>query len=262
MVRIPPEMRRGVANGPGEVRQRVREILDGGADFIKVIATGAVLTEGTEPGTPEFTEAELRAAVDAAGARGTYVAAHAHGAEGVKRAVRAGVRSIEHGSLMDEEATELMRARGTWLVADIFNGDYIAAEGRRAAWPADILRKNDETTEAQRAAFRRAVARGLRIGYGTDSGVYPHPMATAQLPYMVRHGMTPMQALQAASIDAARAMGWQDRVGSIVPGKFADIIAVRGDLLAQLQDSADQPVAHWAAVDVQFVMKDGSVEKE
>jgi imidazolonepropionase-like amidohydrolase len=259
---IPPEMRRGVANGPDEVRQRVREILAGGADFIKVIATGAVLTQGTDPGVAEYSEEELRAAVEEARAHGTYVAAHAHGAEGIKRAVRAGVRSIEHGSLMDDEGVALLHERGTWLVADIFNGDYIATEGRRAGWPADILRKNDETTETQRTAFRKAVARRVLIGYGTDSGVYPHAMATAQLPYMVRYGMTPMQAVQSATIDAARLIGWDDRLGSISPGKLADIVAVQGDLLAQLQSQADRPAGSWSVVNVQFVMKDGVVVKQ
>ena len=259
---IPPEMRRGVANGPVEVRQRVREILEGGADFIKVIATGAVLTQGTEPGVSEYSETELRAAVEEAGTRGTYVAAHAHGAEGVNRAVRAGVRSIEHGSLMDDESIALMQSRGTWLVADVFNGDYIAAEGRRAGWPEDILRKNDETTETQRIAFRKAVSAGVHIGYGTDSGVYPHRLATAQLPYMVRYGMTPMQALTSATIDAARLMRWDDRVGSLAPGKFADIVAVRGDLLAQLQSLANRPAGEWSVVDIEFVMKDGVVVRD
>jgi imidazolonepropionase-like amidohydrolase len=261
-VRIPPEMRLGVANGPKEVRQRVRQIIAGGADFIKVIATGAVLTQGTEPGESEYTEEELRAAVEEATAAGTYVAAHAHGAEGVKRAVRAGVRSIEHGSLMDDEGIGLMQSNGTWLVADIFNGDYIASEGRRAGWPADILRKNDETTETQRAAFRKAIAQGVHIGYGTDSGVYPHRLASAQLSYMVRYGLTPMQAIQSATLDAARAMHWEDRVGSLAPGKFADIVAVRGDLLEELQRLANRPAGSWSILDVPFVMKDGVIVKE
>jgi imidazolonepropionase-like amidohydrolase len=240
----------------------VGEILDGGADFIKIMATGAVLTPNTEPGVAEYSEDELRAAVEEARARGTHVAAHAHGAEGVKRSVRAGVRSIEHGSLMDDEAIALMRTHGTWLVADVFNGDYIATEGRRAGWPEDILRKNEETTDTQRAAFRKAMVQGVRLGYGTDSGVYPHAMATSQLPYMVRYGMRPIEALQSATIDAARLMGWEDRVGSIAPGKLADIVAVRGDLPDQLQRLAERPAGTWSVVEVQFVMKDGVVQKQ
>jgi len=248
---LPPGMRAGVANSPGEVRQRVREILNGGADFIKVIATGAVLTAGTKPGVMEFSEEELRAAVEEAAKFGTFVAAHAHGAEGVKAAVRAGVRSIEHGSLMDDEGVALMKQRGTWLVADIWNGDYIASEGRKQGWPEEVLRKNDETTETQRTAFRKAVAAGVRIAYGTDSGVYPHGLNAAQLPFMVRYGMTPMQALQSATLRAAELMGWQDRVGSLAPGKYADLIAVHGDALADL--------ASLRRVD--FVMKGGAVVK-
>jgi imidazolonepropionase-like amidohydrolase len=250
-VPIPPEYRFGVANGVDQVRERVRAILNGGADFIKVIATGAVLTQGTKPGTSEYTEAEIRAAVEQAAEYGTYVAAHAHGAEGIKRAVRAGVRSIEHGSLIDDEGIALMKEKGTWLVADIYNGDYIASVGREQGWDKEILRKNDETTEAQRAGFRKAVAAGVKIAYGTDSGVYPHRFVARQLPYMVRYGMTPMQALQSATLSAAQLMRWQDRVGSIAAGKYADIVAVQGDVLANLQ----------ALENVGFVMKGGVVYK-
>lgn len=247
----PPEMRRGVANSVSEVRQRVRELLNGGADFIKIIATGAVLTPGTKPGAPEYTEEEIRAAVEEAGNYGTFVAAHAHGAEGIKRAVRAGVRSIEHGSLADDEALALMKQHGTWFVADIWNGDYIDSVGTRDHWSEEILRKNRETTETQRTAFRKAVALGVRIAYGTDSGVYPHGLNAHQLPYMVKYGMTPMQALQSATIDAARMLSWEGKVGSIAPGKYADLIAVRGDATVDL--------SRFQAVD--FVMKGGVVIK-
>jgi len=250
-VPIPPEYRFGVANGVDQVRERVRAILNGGADFIKIIATGAVLTQGTKPGTSEYTEEEIRAAVEQAAEYGTYVAAHAHGAEGIKRAVRAGVRSIEHGSLIDDEGIALMKEKGTWLVADIYNGDYIASVGREQGWDKEILRKNDETTEAQRAGFRKAVAAGVKIAYGTDSGVYPHRFVARQLPYMVRYGMTPMQALQSATLSAAQLMRWQDRVGSIATGKYADIVAIQGDVLANLQ----------ALENVGFVMKGGVVYK-
>ncbi|HTS87590.1 MAG TPA: amidohydrolase family protein [Gemmatimonadales bacterium] len=248
----PPEMRRGVANSVPEIRQRVREILNGGADFIKVIATGAVLTPGTKPGAPEYTEEELRAAVDEAANYGTFVAAHAHGAEGIKRAVRAGVRSIEHGSLADDEALRLMKQHGTWLVADIYNGDYIDSVGTRDHWSEEILRKNRETTEAQREMFLKAVALGVKIAYGTDSGVYPHGLNAAQLPYMVRYGMTPMQALQSATIDAAKLLEWDAKVGSLAPGKYADLIAVRGDATSDL--------SRYRSVD--FVMKGGVVVKQ
>jgi imidazolonepropionase-like amidohydrolase len=248
-VTIPAEYRFGVANTADQVRERVRAILNGGADFIKIIATGAVLTQGTRPGASEYTEEQLRAAVEQAAEYGAYVTAHAHGAEGIKRAVRAGVRSIEHGSLIDDEGIALMKEKGTWLVADIYNGDYIATVGKEKQWAEEILRKNEETTEAQRAGFRKAVAAGLRIAYGTDSGVYPHRFAARQLPYMVRYGMTPIQAVRSATLSAAELMGWEDRVGSISPGKLADIIAVPGDALADLK----------AVENVAFVMKGGVV---
>ena len=250
-VTIPAEYRFGVANSVDQVRERVRAILNGGADFIKMIATGAVLTQGTRPGASEYTEEQIRAAVEQAAEYGTYVTAHAHGAEGIKRAVRAGVRSIEHGSLIDDEAIALMKEKGTWLVADIYNGDYIASHGREQGWPEEILRKNDETTDAQRAGFRKAVTAGVRIAYGTDSGVYPHRLVARQLPYMVRYGMTPMQAIRAATLSAAELMGWEDRVGSLGPGKLADIIAVQGDALADLKSFEN----------VGFVMKGGLVHK-
>ena len=248
-VTIPASFRFGVANSVDQVRERVRAILNGGADFIKILATGAVFTRGTKPGVSEFTEEEIRAAVEQAAEYGTFVAAHAHGAEGIKRAVRAGVRSIEHGSLMDDEAIALMKQRGTWLVADIWNGDYTDSVGRAEQWPADILRKNAETTEIQRVGFRKAVAAGVKIAYGTDSGIYPHGLNALQLPYMVKYGMTPMQAIRSATLSAAQLMEWQDSVGSIAPGKYADIIAVEGDALADLRSFRK----------VAFVMKGGVI---
>ena len=239
---VPKELRFGVANSVDEVRRVVREILHNGADLIKILATGAVLTRGTSPGAPEYGEAELRAAVEEAALYGAHVAAHAHGAEGMKRAIRAGVRSIEHGSLMDDEAIAMMAERGTYLVADVYCGDVIAEEGRRQGWPAEILRKNEETTDAQRDGFRRAVASGVRCAFGTDSGVYPHGDNAKQLPYMVRFGMTPMQAVQSATIVAAELLGWEDRVGSLEPGRYADLVAVRGDATQDLSSLAHPDV--------------------
>jgi imidazolonepropionase-like amidohydrolase len=248
-VGIPAEMRFGVADTPDEVRQRVREILNRGADLIKVIATGAVLTPGTKPGVQELSEEEIHAAVTEAAKYGARVAAHAHGAEGIKAAVRAGVASIEHGSLMDDESIQLMKEKGTYLDADIYNGDYISTVGKAQGWSAEILRKNDETTETQRAGFRKAVAAGVKIAFGTDAGVYPHGLNARQLPYMVKYGMTPMGAIQAATINSATLIGWQDRVGSLAPGKSADIIAVEGDGLADISRFTN----------VAFVMKTGTV---
>ena len=236
---IPAEMRRGVANSADEVRQRVRELLAGGADFIKVIGTGAVLAAGTTPGASEFTEAEIHAAVDEAAKHGTYVAVHAHGADGVKAAIRAGARSVEHASLMDDEGVALMKKYGTYLSADIYNGDYIDEIGHRDGWPAEILRKNDETTETQRVAFRKAAAAGVKITFGTDAGVYPHGLNARQFRYMVKYGLTPLQAIQAATIRAAELMRTENEVGSITVGKFADLVAVAADPLDHIETLED-----------------------
>ena len=256
-VEVPAEMRFGLVRTPDDVRRVVDAICDRGADLIKVLATGAVLTRGTEPGQVELDGPMLEAAVEAATARGRFVAAHAHGADGIKLAIRAGVRSIEHGSLMDDEAIELMVEHGTYLVADIYNGDWIAAEGVRAGWPAETMRKNDETTEAQRAGFRTAAAAGVRIAFGTDSGVYPHGMNAIQLPYMVRYGMTPLGAVRAATIVAAEMMGWDDRVGSLSVGHYADLMAVRGDPFAAGDGSGLD-----ALREPPLVMKGGSIVRD
>ena len=231
---IPAEMRRGVADNPAEVRTRVRELLAGGADFIKIMATGAVFTSGTTPSSPEYTEEEIRAAVEEAAKAGTFVAAHAHGAEGIKNAVRAGVRTIEHGSYLDDEGIQLMLKHGTWLVADIYNGDYTEEVGTRDGWSEEILRKNRETTDIQRVGFRKAVRAGVRIGFGTDAGIYPHGDNARQFAYMVKYGMTPLGAIRAATIDAAASLGRSQELGSIAPGKFADLIAVQGDPLEDI----------------------------
>ena len=231
---VPRELRFGVANSVDEVRRVVREILHGGADFIKVIATGAVLTEGTVPSAPEFTEAEIRAAVEEAALYETHVAAHAHGAEGIKRAVRAGVRSIEHGSLMDDESIALMAEHGTYLVADVWMGDWTIDQGERDHWSPDVMRKLRETTDVQREGFAKAVEAGVRIAFGTDSGTYPHGMNAHQFATMVKHGMTPIEAIRSATVVAAELLGWRDRVGAIEPGLFADLVAVRGDVLSDV----------------------------
>jgi imidazolonepropionase-like amidohydrolase len=244
---VPRELRFGVANSVDEVRRVVREILHGGADFIKVIATGAVLTEGTVPSAPEFTEAEIRAAVEEAGLYETHVAAHAHGAEGIKRAVHAGVRSIEHGSLMDDESIALMAEHGTYLVADVWMGDWTIEQGEREHWSPDVMRKLRETTDVQREGFAKAVEAGVRIAFGTDSGTYPHGMNAHQFAMMVKHGMTPIEAIRSATVVAAELLGWHDRVGAIRPGLFADLVAVRGDVLSDVG----------LLTDVDVVMKGG-----
>jgi imidazolonepropionase-like amidohydrolase len=239
---VPRDLRFGVADSVDQVRSAVRRILVGGADFIKVIATGAVLTEGTNPGAPEFSEAEIRAAVEEASLHGTHVAAHAHGAEGIKRAVRAGVRSIEHGCLMDDDAIALMAASGTYLCADIWCGDWIAEQGRLHGWSPDVLRKNDLTTEAQRLGFAKCVEAGVKLAFGTDSGVYPHGMNARQFGYQVKYGMTPMQAIQSATSVAAELLGWEDRVGAVEPGRYADLVAVEGNPLDDVELLTDVAV--------------------
>ncbi len=233
-VDIPDEFERGVVRGPEDARRKAREFLQRRVDFLKVIATGAVLTVGTDPGLPELSEAEMRAIVEEAARYGKRVTAHAHGAEGAKAAIRAGVASIEHGSLLDDDALSMMKKRGVVLVADIYNGDYIDEVGARDRWPEETLRKNRETTDAQREVFRKAVKMGVKIAYGTDSGVYPHGDNAKQLPYMVKHGMTPIGAIRSATLTAAELLGWEKDVGSISIGRFADMIAVDGDPLAEI----------------------------
>ncbi len=226
---VSKELRFGVVSGVDQMRSTVRQIFGRGADFIKVMATGAVLTSGTNPGAPELTEAEIRAAVEEASVFGGYVAAHAHGAEGIKRAVRAGVRSIEHGSLMDDEAVNLMASNDVWLVADLYDGDWIGEEGPKLGYSEETLRKNSETTEAQRAGFVKCLEAGVKIAFGTDAGVFPHSYAGRQFAYYVRYGLSPMAAIRSATTWAAELIGWQDRIGGIEPGLFADLIAVKGD---------------------------------
>lgn len=232
---VPPDMRFGVARTPEETSQRAEALFAGRADFLKLIATGAVLAIGTEPGQPELSEDQMRAAVRVARAHGSYATAHAHGAEGIKAAIRAGVRSIEHASLIDEEALSMAQAAGVWLVMDIFNGDYIEEVGTKEGWPAEYLRKNRETTDIQRAMFRKAVAQGVPVAFGTDSGVYPHGINARQFAYMVRYGMTPMQAIQAATRDAAKVMMLEKDVGAIAVGRFGDMIAVTGNPLEDIR---------------------------
>jgi imidazolonepropionase-like amidohydrolase len=248
---VPRELRFGVADSADEVRAAVRRILHGGADFIKVIATGAVLTEGTVPGAPEFTELEIRAAVEEAALYNTFVAAHAHGAEGIKRAVRAGVRSIEHGSLMDDESIELTASAGAYLVADIWFGDWILEQGKLHDWSPAVMRKTEETTDVQRESFEKCLKAGVKLAFGTDSGGFPHAMAGKQFAYMVRHGMTPMQAIRSATVVASELLRRDDRVGSLEPGKLADLVGVVGDPLEDISELER----------VVFVMKGGEVVK-
>jgi imidazolonepropionase-like amidohydrolase len=249
---VPPELRVGVVDSVDDVRRVVRRILYGGADLVKLIATGAVMSDNGNPGVPELTEEQIRAAVEEAALHGAHVAAHAHGAEGIKRAIRGGVHSVEHGSLMDDEGVAMMAESGTWLVADIYDGDYIAEIGRREGWKADVLRKNDETTDAQREMFGKCVKAGVRIAFGTDSGIYPHGWNARQLAYQVRHGQTALEAIRSATLSAAELMGWSDRVGRVEPGLYADLVAVPGDPTEDVRLLEDIP----------FVMKGGEVVRD
>jgi imidazolonepropionase-like amidohydrolase len=244
-----PGMPSPVADGPEALRAKVREVIREGADVIKIASSGGFLSPGDDPKLPHFGSDELEAIVTTAADLGRWVMSHAHGAEGIKRAVRAGVRSIEHGSLMDDEAIDLMAERGTYLVADIYDGDWIAETGRLEGWSENSLRKNDETTQAQRDGFEKAVAKGVKIAYGTDSGVYPHEFVGRQMAKMVKHGMTPMQAIRSATVVASELMGWQDRVGALEAGRFADVIAVAGDPIEDITEFER----------VTFVMKGGEV---
>jgi imidazolonepropionase-like amidohydrolase len=228
---IPFYIRMGVARGPEQFRKRAEAAVAGGADVLKVIASGAVLAFDGVPGAPEMTREEIAAVVEVGHAAGIRVTAHAHGAESIKEAILAGVDSIEHASLADDEAIALAAERRVWFSMDVYNGDYIATEGRKQGWPAEFLRKNDETVEAQREVFKKAYQAGVPITYGTDSAVYPHGDNAKQFAIMVRLGMAPMDAIKASTSVASESLGWQADVGAIESGRFGDIIAVRGNPL-------------------------------
>jgi imidazolonepropionase-like amidohydrolase len=239
----------GIADGVDAVRLAVRQRVKWGADVIKVAATAGVLSEEDSVGAPQYTQAELDAIVDEAAQWGRRVAAHAHGSEGIKRAVRAGVASIEHGSLLDDEGIRLMKQRGTVLVADVYNDDYILSEFTRLGYPQKIIDKERSIGRLQRENFQRAVRAGVRVAFGSDAGVYPHGWNGKQFAHMVRWGLTPLQAITAATSSAAELLGWQDRVGRVAPGLYADLIAVNGDPLADVTELER----------VSFVMKGGAV---
>lgn len=241
-VKVPADMETGVVRDAEEARAKVRYLLQNGADFIKLIATGAVFAVGTEPGQLELSFEEMKAACDEAARHGSYCIAHAHGAEGVKQAIRAGARSIEHASLIDDEGIALAKAKGVWLDMDIYNGDYTEEIGTKEGWEAGYLRKNRETTDVQRAGFAKAVKAGVKLSYGTDEGIYPHGWNAKQFVYMVRYGMTPMQAIRSATTVAAELLRASKDVGSLSPGHYADMIAIKGD--ATTDASALEHVEH------------------
>jgi imidazolonepropionase-like amidohydrolase len=228
---IPSHLRLGVAKGVDEFRRKAKDAVDGGADFLKLIASGAVLAYDGVPAAAEMTAEEIAAVVEVGHAAGLRVAAHAHGAQSIKDSIRAGADSIEHASLIDDEGIALAREMNVVLVMDVFNGDWVATQGRIENWPEEFLRKNDETTLIQRQNFTKAHAAGVVIVFGSDAGVYPHGMNARQFAYMVEWGMTPMEAIKSATSLAARHLGWEEQTGAIQPGLLGDLIAVRGDPL-------------------------------
>jgi imidazolonepropionase-like amidohydrolase len=247
-IQLPLDMRYGEANSPWEVRQRIRELAHRGADHIKILTTGAVLTHGSNPKSIEFTPEEVQAAVDEARNFGLRVEAHAHAAEGIKNAIRAGVASVEHATLIDDEGIALAKQHGTYLDMDIYDEECIQSSGKT---PADFLQHDRDLAEAQRRNFTKAVRAGVKMTFGTDAGVCPHGINARQFAFMVKYGMTPLQAIQAATVNAADLLGHSDLVGSIKPGKSADVIAVNGDPLVDIK----------LLENVAFVMKEGIVYK-
>ena len=232
---VPAHIRQGVTQGTENFRLRAEAAVAGGADLLKMIASGAVLAFGSIPGSPEMTPDEIAMVVTVGHNAGMKVTAHAHGAQSIKDAILAGVDSIEHASLIDDEGIRLARDNGVALSMDIYNGDYISTVGKEENWPEEFLRKNRETTDEQRSGFTKAHQAGVRIVYGTDAGVYPHGDNAKQFSYMVKQGMTSVEAIQAATIHAADVMGWGNQVGRINPGFFADIVALRDNPISDIQ---------------------------
>ena len=232
---VPAHIRQGVTQGTENFRLRAEAAVAGGADLLKMIASGAVLAFGSIPGSPEMTPDEIAMVVTVGHNAGMKVTAHAHGAQSIKDAILAGVDSIEHASLIDDEGIRLARDNGVALSMDIYNGDYISTVGKEENWPEEFLRKNRETTDEQRSGFTKAHQAGVRIVYGTDAGVYPHGDNAKQFSYMVKQGMTSVEAIQAATVHAADVMGWGNQVGRINPGFFADIVALRDNPISNIQ---------------------------
>ncbi|MGI9203310.1 MAG: amidohydrolase family protein [Woeseiaceae bacterium] len=231
---IPARVRMGVSRGPEQFRRKAQQAVDGGADVLKAIASGAVLAFGGVPGAPEMTPEEIEAVAEVAHAAGIKLTAHAHGAQSIKDAILAGADSIEHASLADDEAIALAVEHDVAFSMDVYNGSHIATVGREENWPEEFLRKNDETTEAQRQVFAKAHRAGVPIIFGTDAGVYPHGDNAKMFRIMVERGMTPMEAIQAATSVAAKYIGWADDVGALKVGLYGDLVAVSGDPLTDI----------------------------
>jgi imidazolonepropionase-like amidohydrolase len=239
------------ADSKDEARKSVREIRKYGAQVIKICATGGVFSRNTEPGQQQMSYEDMKAVADDAHMYGLKVAAHAHGASGIKDAIRAGIDTIEHASLIDDEGIALAKKYGTWLSMDIYNTEYTQSEGKKNGVLEDNLRKDREVADIQREGFRKAHKAGVKMVYGTDSGVHPHGDNGKQFRWMVQYGMTPAQAIQTATANAAEALGRKD-IGAIEAGRYADIVAVKGN--------PAQDVTLLERVD--FVMKGGEVVKK
>ena len=231
---IPPHLRMGVARDAEEFREKARLAVDGGADLLKVIASGAVLAYGGVPGEPEMTPEQIRAVVEVANEAGIEVAAHAHGAQSIREAILAGVRTIEHATYIDDEGIRLALEHDVALSMDVGPGDWMIEQGRKQGWVEEFIRKTIETTQVQRESFRRAHEAGVSILFGTDVGIYPHGMNGMQFRHMVEWGMSPMEAIQAATSVAAEYLPDGNSVGSLAPGMMGDLVAVPGDPLADI----------------------------
>jgi imidazolonepropionase-like amidohydrolase len=239
----------GVADGPWAARTKVREVVKYGADLIKVCASGGVLSKGDSPGAPQYTLEELTAIAEEAHKLGRKVAAHAHGTQSIKDAIRAGIDSIEHSSLIDDEGIALAKQHGTFLVFDIYNDDYILQEGAKAGMLPESIEKEKAIGKLQRTNFRRAYLAGARMAFGTDGGVYPHGDNAKQFATMVEWGMKPIEAIRTATLESAALVGLEGKAGAIEANYFADVIAVEGNPL-------ESPAV---MTRVRFVMKDGKV---
>jgi len=250
-IQLPWDLHYGEANSPWEVRQKVRLLAHNGVDVIKMLSTGAVLTHGSSPTSIEFTEEELQAGVDEARHFGLRVAVHAHAAQGIRNAILAGAASIEHTEMLDDEIIAMAKQHGTYLDMDIYDEECIQAGAKTGQTPADFLQHDADLGRIQRENFGKAVRAGAKMAFGTDAGVCAYGTSGKQFAFMVKYGMTPMQAIQAATSNAADLLGHADEVGSIKAGKYADLIAVSGDPLKDIS----------LLERVEFVMKDGKVYK-
>ena len=246
-----PEHMSGVADGVEGVRAQVRYNIKYGADVIKFGASAGVLSEEESVGAPQYTQEEMNAIVDEARLWGRKACAHAHGTEAIKMAVKAGVASVEHGSILDDECVQLMKQKGTYYDPSLFVGDYVLQEFAKKGYPEKILNKARMITPVVAASFAKAIKAGVKIVFGTDAGVFPHGLNAHQFAYMVKYGQTPMQAIQSATVNAADLLGWNKKIGSLEKGKFADVIAVE-----------ENPLNNISSLEkVSFVMKGGVVYK-